>query len=108
MGSVMKALSRAFNRLARPLAGTGLIGVWGVVVHVGRRSGRRFETPVALAARGDEFFVPLPYGEGTDWCRNILAAGGGIIRYRGQDHEVREPPILASRTCLISAADMPR
>ncbi|MGZ4612806.1 MAG: hypothetical protein ACXV1K_06490 [Kineosporiaceae bacterium] len=38
-----------------------------VVRHVGRTSGRRYETPVVPVATDGGFVVPLPYGPGTDW-----------------------------------------
>lgn len=96
MGSLIKAFARVFNPLARPLAGSGLIPVWGVVRHTGRRSGRAFATPVALAATRDGFFVPLPWGDRTDWCRNLVAAGGGAIRYRGREYPVRDPEVVSA------------
>jgi hypothetical protein len=45
--------------------------------HVGRRSGRTYVTPVVAKLASDHTVViPLPYGADTDWCRNLLAAGG--------------------------------
>lgn len=94
MGSLIKPLTRIFNPLAMPLAASGLIPVWGLVRHTGRKSGRAFATPIALAATRDLFYVPLPWGTGTDWCRNVVAAGGGAIRYRGRDYRVAEPTVV--------------
>src|SRR2546423_15400941 len=95
MGSLIKPLTRIFNPLAMPLAASGLIPVWGVVRHTGRRSGRAFATPIALGATRESFFVPLPWGDRTDWCRNVVAAGGGAIRYRGRDYLVAGPEVVA-------------
>jgi len=94
MASLIKSLTPIFNPLAMPLAASGLIPVWGVVRHTGRKSGRAFATPVALAASDETFFVPLPWGDRTDWCRNVLAAKGGAIRYRGHEYPVREPVVV--------------
>ena len=94
MNSLLKAATRVFNPIALPLASSGLIPLWGVVRHRGRRSGRAFATPIALAATRDGFVVPLPWGDRTDWCRNVVAAGGGTIRYRGRDHSVRDPEVV--------------
>ena len=77
MASVLKAATHVFNPLAMPIASSGLIPVWGVIRHRGRKSGRAFATPVALAATRDGFVVPLPWGDRTDWCRNVFAARGG-------------------------------
>lgn len=95
MGSIVKSLAKVFNPLALPLAASGLIPVWGVVRHRGRRSGRAFVTPIALGATREAFLVPLPWGVGTDWCRNLVAAGGGAIRYRGREYAVREPVVVS-------------
>jgi len=96
MGSLVKALAPIFNPLAMPLAASGIIPVWGVMRHTGRKSGRSFATPIALGALAGRFFVPLPWGDRTDWCRNVVAARGGAIRYRGHDYAVREPVVVTA------------
>ena len=96
MGSFIKPLTKILNPFAMPLAASGLIPVWGVVRHVGRKSGRAFSTPIALGATRELFFVPLPWGAGTDWCRNIVAAGRGAIRYRGRDYLVSDPEVVSA------------
>jgi deazaflavin-dependent oxidoreductase (nitroreductase family) len=87
-------LIQAFNPLAMPVARSGLIPIWAIVRHRGRRSGQTYETPVAISATPDGFILPLPFGSKTDWCRNVIAAGGGTIRWRGHDIEVTTPRIL--------------
>lgn len=66
----------------------------GVIRHVGRVSGRPYETPVIAVPVEGGFVVPLPYGRGTDWCRNVLAAGGTTLRYRGQEIALADPVLL--------------
>jgi deazaflavin-dependent oxidoreductase (nitroreductase family) len=42
------------------------------LVHIGRRSGRRFRTVLeVVGTAGDEFFVVAGLGAGSDWFRNI-------------------------------------
>lgn len=94
MGSVIKGLAKVLNPALGKIAARGWIPVWGVVVHTGRKSGRRFATPIALAKTGDGFVIPLPWGPGTDWCRNLVAARGGIVRWGGHDHVVRDPEVV--------------
>ena len=94
MGSVLKRLTKVVNPVALRIAELGVIPIWGVVVHTGRRSGRRFATPIALAKTPDGFVIPLPWGEGTDWCRNLVAAKGGVVRWSGRDIQVRDPEII--------------
>jgi len=65
---------------------------FGVVVHRGRKSGREYRTPVNLFAGGDgRFIIALTYGPGTDWVKNVLAAGGCEIRTRGRVVRARDP-----------------
>jgi len=94
MGSVIKGLTKVLNPVLGKIAAWGWIPVWGVVVHTGRKSGRRFATPIALAKTNEGFVIPLPWGAGTDWCRNLVAAGGGIVRWGGVDYSVREPEVI--------------
>ena len=72
----------ALNRLTTPLL-RWLPG-FGVVHHVGRRSGRPYRTPVNLFPTGDGYVIALTYGRDTDWLRNVLAAGGCEIETRGR------------------------
>jgi deazaflavin-dependent oxidoreductase (nitroreductase family) len=73
-----RALARlnkaGLNRLTRHTA--PLTPGMGVVVHTGRRSGRRYETPVNVFRTADGFVFALTYGPDCDWVRNVLAAGG--------------------------------
>ena len=69
---------RAFNkvvthRLTGPFAAR--LPWFGVLVHVGRRSGRTYRTPInAFRTRGGYVFA-LTYGADTDWLRNVRARG---------------------------------
>ena len=64
--------------------------------HAGRRSGKSFETPVAARRIPDGFVLALAFGSGAHWYRNLVAAGGGVIRWRGVDYPVGAPePIVA-------------
>jgi deazaflavin-dependent oxidoreductase (nitroreductase family) len=92
--SLLLGLTRVFNRVVLLLAGTRLLPLYGVIEHRGRRSGKVFHTPVVVRPTGDGFIVPMPWGEGTDWTRNIRAAGGCVIRWKGRDYPMAQPRIL--------------
>jgi hypothetical protein len=53
-------------------------------------------TPQPPGARlaGDNFVIPLTFGTESDWCRNVLAAGGGQIRLKARTYEVTCPEVL--------------
>jgi deazaflavin-dependent oxidoreductase (nitroreductase family) len=53
----------------------------------GRRSGRRYETPVNLVHLGDRWYLVSPYGVGS-WVKNARVAGSVELR-RGRDRQRR-------------------
>ena len=77
------------NRVARRVA------VWlpglAVVVHRGRRSGRSYRTPVNIFPAPDGYVIALPYGPGSDWVRNVLAAGEADLITRRRVVHVAAP-----------------
>ena len=68
--------------------------LWGLLEHRGRRSGRVYQTPVAPRRTADGFVISLAFGEQADWCRNVLAEGGGALRWMGRRYELTEPEII--------------
>ena len=64
----------------------------------GRRSGRSYATPVVADRVTDGFIIPLPYGTGVDWLRNVLAAGRAAVTVGGQTYDVVEPEIIDAAT----------
>jgi deazaflavin-dependent oxidoreductase (nitroreductase family) len=77
------------NRLTRHVA-PWMPGL-GLVIHRGRRSGRRYETPVNVFPAEDGYVFALTYGPDTDWVRNVLAAGGCELRTRGRTVRLVSP-----------------
>jgi len=45
-------------------------------------------------ATPEGFVIPLPFGDATQWARNLFAAGGGSIRFAGREHRIGEPEIV--------------
>jgi deazaflavin-dependent oxidoreductase (nitroreductase family) len=70
----------------------------GLIVHRGRRSGAEYQTPVNVFPTGDGFVVALTYGPGTDWVKNVLAAGGCELRTRGRVVHLIEPCLFHDET----------
>ena len=86
---------RVFNPLALSLTAGGRRGAYfGLVRHVGRRSGRAYATPVWLIRTGQGFLIPLTYGTRADWCRNVLAAGSAMVVHRGAEVAVDCPELV--------------
>jgi deazaflavin-dependent oxidoreductase (nitroreductase family) len=90
----MLRILKRVNALLLPLAARGVIGVWAVIHTTGRKSGKQYATPITVEPFGDAFVIGLPYGEGVDWCRNVLASGSATITWHGKDHPVAAPEII--------------
>lgn len=80
------------NRLTRRIA-PWMPGL-GVIVHRGRRSGRRYQTPVNVFPAGSGYLFALTYGPDTDWVKNVLAAGGCELRTRGRAIQLGFPRLV--------------
>ncbi|MBV9232041.1 MAG: nitroreductase family deazaflavin-dependent oxidoreductase, partial [Chloroflexi bacterium] len=60
------------NRLTIRNAGSAK-SPFAILRHVGRRSGKEFETPIMVAPLGEDFVFALTYGPKVDWYRNLQA-----------------------------------
>ncbi len=78
--------------------------MWGVMRVPGRRSGVIRSNPVAPHVLGDMVLIPLSYGPDVDWVKNVLAAGGGDLRYRRRDWRLADPRLIPIGT---AAARLP-
>jgi deazaflavin-dependent oxidoreductase (nitroreductase family) len=65
-----------------------------VVRHVGRRSGRSYDTPVVAVEHDDGFLIALPYGDRTDWMKNVRTAGSATIITNGSAYDVERPDVI--------------
>src|SRR5215831_15966663 len=95
-GFIQNAL-RLFTRTMRPLAlrSAGKEGSsTSVVRHVGRRSGRTYQTPVIAVQHDDNFLIACPYSERTDWLKNVLSKGSAAIVTNGHTYEVDRPEVI--------------
>jgi deazaflavin-dependent oxidoreductase (nitroreductase family) len=67
---------------------------WGVLHHVGRRSGVAYDTPIDAQLTPEGAVIALVYGASVDWCRNVLAAGGCTLTVSGQDLAFTAPRVV--------------
>jgi deazaflavin-dependent oxidoreductase (nitroreductase family) len=84
------------NRLVRYIAPwfPGL----GVVIHVGRRTGQVYRTPVNLFTADGHYTIALSYGPNTDWVRNIRASGRCDVITMGRRVRLVDPRIVHDET----------
>jgi deazaflavin-dependent oxidoreductase (nitroreductase family) len=99
-GGVLWRISRVTGPAMLPLAGKHWNPIFAVVEHRGRKTGRVYCTPVAARRSGEGFTIALAFGAHVDWYRNLVAAGGGIIRWRGDAYSVTAPERVDGATVL--------
>ena len=95
-GPIQNAM-RWLTRMTRPLAlrtAGKKDSDTAVIRHLGRRSGRTYETPVVAVEHDDSFLIALPYGERTDWLKNVLAQGEATIVTHGRAYQVDRPEVI--------------
>jgi deazaflavin-dependent oxidoreductase (nitroreductase family) len=84
--------TRLVNPMSRRFA--GWLPGFGLLTYTGRKSGRRYRTPLNVFKRGNFYVFALTYGSEANWVRNVLAAGGSELRVRGRDVRLVEPELL--------------
>ena len=88
----LKVTNRVLGPLAERLPG------FGIVIHVGRRSGTVRRTPVNVFRRGDRYVIALTYGADSQWVRNVLAAGELDVEIRGRRVHLTAPELVHDET----------
>ena len=91
--NAVRRSGRATKRYVLPSSGTPG-GIASIIRHVGRTTGRRYETPVQAVATDEGFVIALPYGPTTDWVRNVVASGTATIVHEGRTHGVDQPEVV--------------
>jgi deazaflavin-dependent oxidoreductase (nitroreductase family) len=71
---------------------------FGIVEHVGRRSGKPYRTPVTVFNTNVDgkagVAILLTYGPDRDWLKNLVAAGGGRMRRHGKTFGIADPRVV--------------
>lgn len=90
------------NRVVRRVAGH--LPGFALVHHRGRRSGRLYATPVNAFRIGNGYRFALTYGSGSDWVRNVLAAGECDVTVRGRTVHLIDPRLEIDRSARWAPA----
>jgi deazaflavin-dependent oxidoreductase (nitroreductase family) len=76
----------------------GWAPTFGIIEHVGRRSGTVYRTPVTVFTADVDgkpgIAVLLTYGPDRDWLKNLTAAGGGKMRRYGKTFGITNPTVM--------------
>ncbi len=98
-------LGKFASRALAWMSGKGLTPPILVTLQVrGRRSGRLHDTVLVVTEHEGQRYLVSMLGDGSDWVRNIRAAGGKAFLKRGQSLPVQLTEIPAGeRTPILKA-----
>lgn len=72
---------------------------FGILEHVGRRSGKAYRTPLSVFSTSEDgkagVAILLTYGPDRDWLKNITAAGSAKLRRHGKTFTVTGPRVVS-------------
>jgi deazaflavin-dependent oxidoreductase (nitroreductase family) len=85
--------SRVTNPVARSI--TPWLPGQGTLEHVGRKSGKRYRTPLLVFHTRDGFVILIGYGLESDWLKNVLAGGPTVLHKRGKTLALANPRLLS-------------
>ncbi|MED5813873.1 nitroreductase family deazaflavin-dependent oxidoreductase [Mycolicibacterium sp. 050232] len=95
------------NPLARAI--TPWLPSLGTLEHVGRKSGKRYRTPLLVFKTYDGYAILVGYGPQTDWLKNVLVGGPTLLRKRGRVVALTNPRLVskAEAAALVTPASRP-
>jgi deazaflavin-dependent oxidoreductase (nitroreductase family) len=80
------------NRITSLFA--GWLPGFGILTHVGRRSGKVYRTPVNVFRGSNGFIIALTYSSQSEWVKNVLAAGGCELKTSGKKYQLTAPKVV--------------
>jgi len=84
------------NRITSLFA--GWLPSFGILTHVGRKSGKVYRTPVNVFRAPKGFIIVLTYSSQSEWVKNVLAAGGCELKTRGKKYHLSTPKVVLDST----------
>jgi deazaflavin-dependent oxidoreductase (nitroreductase family) len=83
-------------------------GSYPVVRHVGRTSGKTYETPLDALPTAAGFVLVCRYGPESDWVRNVMTAGEATLRVDGEEVSLASPRLVSlDEAAAALTADVP-
>jgi len=81
---------------------TGLFAGWlpgfGILTHIGRKSGKVYRTPINVFRTQSGFAIALIYSSKSEWVQNVLAAGGCELKTVGTNYRLFAPKVMRDST----------
>ena len=103
----LTVLKYTLNPLTRRVAHSSF-GPFAIVRHVGRRSGKVYETPIIARLVEDGFVIELTYGHDVDWHRNVLVAGGCTMVWHRKEYVIDKIEPLDTKAGMAAYPPMLR
>jgi deazaflavin-dependent oxidoreductase (nitroreductase family) len=60
----------------------GWLPGFGILAHVGRKSGKVYRTPINVFRASNSFIIALTYTSQSEWVKNVHTAGGCELKTR--------------------------
>lgn len=80
------------NRITSLFA--GWLPGFGILTHVGRKSGKVYRTPVNVFRAPNGFIIALTYSSQSEWVKNVLAAGSCELKTRRTKYQLSAPKVV--------------
>jgi deazaflavin-dependent oxidoreductase (nitroreductase family) len=81
---------------------TGVFAGWlpgfGILTHVGRKSGKIHRTPINVFRTADGFIIALTYSSQSEWVKNVLASGSCELKTVGRKYRLSDPKVVHDPT----------
>src|SRR5579872_1621532 len=84
------------NRITSLFA--GWLPGFGILTHVGRKSGKLYGTPINVFRAPNGFIIALTYTSQSEWVKNVLAAGGCELKNRGNKYQLSARKVVRDPT----------
>lgn len=82
----------ATNRITSLFA--GWLPGFGILTHVGRKSGKVYCTPINVFRTAGGFNIALTYSSKSEWVKNVLAAGECELKTVGKSYHLYSPKVV--------------
>ena len=84
------------NRITTLFAGR--LPGFGILTHMGRKSGKVYRTPVNVFRASNGFIIALTYSSQSEWVKNVVAADGCELKTRGKKYQLSSPNVVHDAT----------
>ena len=107
---VPRGIAKFNKRVTNPAACavTPWLPYLGTLEHVGRKSGRRYSTPLLVFETDHGYAILVGYGLQTDWLKNVLAGGPTVLHKRGRAVALADPQVVSKAEAATRVAPRSR